>query len=174
MKVIFSEVQIEQRVREMAEQISRSYGDEPVHVIGILENGFMFLADLARRLTCPVVCEFVTMMTADIQETGHLPLRSIAYGPIRQVKGMHILLVDAIVDSGITLDHLVQQLSLKQPKTLRTAALVDREERRRVPFQVDYVGFPWEGGHLVGYGLEKDGLYRNLPYVADIAAEASS
>ena len=102
MKVIFSEEQIQRRVCELGEEISRNYGGEQVHVIGILENGFMFLADLVRRLTCPVWLEFATMMTADSQEAGHQPLRSI------------------------------------------------------------------------GYGLEKDGLYRNLPYVADIAAQASS
>src|SRR3970282_353262 len=104
----------------MGEEISRNFGKEQVHVIGILENGFMFLADLVRRLTCPVLCEFVTISATDTLAAGHQPLRSIGYGPIRDVEGKNILLVDAIVDSGITLDHLAQQLMVKRPKSVRT------------------------------------------------------
>jgi hypoxanthine phosphoribosyltransferase len=85
---------------------------------------------------------------------------------------MHLLLVDAMVDSGITLDHLMQQLTLKKPKSLRTAALVNREDRRRVALPLAYVGFTWEGGHLIGYGLDHKGLYRNLPYMASMSSNS--
>jgi len=154
----------------MGEQISGDYAGEPVYAVGILENGFMFVADLVRRFTCPVVCHFLTMETVDTQETGHQERRNIAYGHLPNVEGKNILLVDALVDSGITLDHLVQQLWVKKPKSVRTAALVDREDRRRVLLHLNYAGFAWDGGHLVGYGMEKGGLYRNLPYVATLDA----
>jgi hypoxanthine phosphoribosyltransferase len=171
LKIAFSEEQIQTRVRAMAEEISRQYDGEVVHAVGILENGVMFLADLVRRLSCPVVCHFLKMETVeDSVEAGHQPRRSILYGPVGNIGGQNILLVDMLVDSGITLDHLVQQMLLiHKPKSLRTAAMVDREDRRRVPFRLDYTGFPWVGTNLlVGYGLAKDGLYRNLPYVAEL------
>ncbi|MBI4461146.1 MAG: hypoxanthine phosphoribosyltransferase [Acidobacteria bacterium] len=169
MKVVLAEEQIQSRVREMAENISQDYDGEVVDAIGILENGFVFLADLVRNLKCPVVCHFLKMETVDTRGAeGHQPLRNIVYGPLGNVEGKNLLLVDAMVDSGITLDHLIQQLLFKKPKSLRTAALLDREDRRRVPLVLDYKGFTWSGGHVVGYGMEKGGLYRNLPYIAAV------
>jgi hypoxanthine phosphoribosyltransferase len=173
-KVVFSEEQIRGRVRAMAEDISRDHGNEVVHAVGILENGFIFLSDLVRALRCPVVCHFMAMEAAESKEPGHQAHQNIAYGPIGNIAGKNILLVDAVVDSGITLDHLIQILLSHQPKSLRTAVLVDREDRRRVDCRVDYAGFQWTGNRLVGYGLEQDGLYRNLPYVAEVPAEASN
>ena len=108
LKVVFSEEQIRGRVRAMAEDISRDHGNEVVHAVGILENGFVFLADLVRALRCPVVCHFLVMEAVEKTEPGHQTRRNIAYGPIGDIAGKNILLVDAVVDSGITLDHLIQ------------------------------------------------------------------
>jgi len=174
LKVVFSEEQIRARVRAMAEDISRDHGNEVVHVVGILENGFIFLSDLIRVLRCPVVCHFMVMEAVESTEPGHQTRRNIAYGPIGEIAGKNILLVDAVVDSGITLDHLIQLLLSHDPKSLRTAVLVDRADRRRVDCRLDYAGFQWTGHRLVGYGLEKDGLYRNLPYVAELPPDASN
>ena len=165
METAFSAEQIQERIELMAREISRDYGKETLHAVGILEGGFMFMSDLVRQLTCPVVCHFLKMQMADQQEAGHQPLRSIVYGSLGDVQDQHLLLVETMVDSGITLDHLTQQLLLKKPKSLRTAALVNREDRRRVALPLAYVGFTWEGGHLVGYGLDQNGLYRNLPFL---------
>ena len=167
MKVAFSEEQIRGRVRAMAEDISRDHGDEVVHVVGIFANGFIFVSDLVRALRCPVVFHFMVMEAAESTEAGHQTRQNIGYGPIGDIAGKNILLVDMVVDSGITLDHLIQQLRLRGPKSLRTAVLVDRQDRRRVDCPIDYAGFQWTGNRLVGYGLDKDGLYRNLPYVAE-------
>jgi hypoxanthine phosphoribosyltransferase len=134
-------------------------------MVGILDSGFVFLADLMRTLNCRVVCHFVKMEWID-SVLGAQPIRNIIYGPLSDFEGKNVLLVDALVDSGITLDHLVQQLLLKKPKSVRTAVLIDRENRRRLSFQVDYAAFTWEGDDLIGYGMERDGLYRNFPYVA--------
>lgn len=174
LKPVFSEEEIGKRVQGMAEQISRDYSSEPLHAIGILESGFIFFSDLVRKLTCPVVCHFTKMESRDTT-TGSQPLRSIVYGPITNVEGRNVLLVDVLVDSGITLDHLVQNVLLKKPKSVRTAALVDRENRRRLSFRVNYAGFAWSGdSQLVGYGMAQDGRYRNLPYVAAITSSNHS
>jgi len=167
LNVVFSEEQIGRRVRELGSQISRDYGADEIHAFAIMDDSFVFLADLVRAVTCPVICHFVKIETRDTV-LGAQPLRNITYSPVTDITGKNVLLVGALVDSGITLDHLVQQLLLKKPKSVRTAALVDREEGRRLPFRVDYRGFAWQGSLLVGYGLQKDGRYRNLPYVATI------
>jgi hypoxanthine phosphoribosyltransferase len=172
LETAFSEEQIQERIQLMGKEISKDYGQEPLHAIGILDAGFMFLADLVRKISTPVVCHFLKMEMADSQESGHQPVRSILYGSLGEVEGNHILLVETMVDSGITLDHLAQQLSLKKPKSLRTAALVNREDRRRVALPLAYVGFTWDGGHLVGYGLDQNGLYRNLPYLGAVSSNA--
>jgi hypoxanthine phosphoribosyltransferase len=166
LETVISAEQIQERVELMAREISRDYGTETLHAVGILEGGFMFMADLVRRLTCPVACHFLKMDMVDREEAGHQPLRNIVYGSLGDMRDQHVLLVENMVDSGITLDHLSQQLLLKKPKSLRTAALVNREDRRRVALPLAYVGFVWEGGHLVGYGLDQNGLYRNLPFLA--------
>ena len=174
LETVFSEVQIQERIDLMAREISRDYAGQTLYVIGILEAGFMFLADLVRRMTLPIACHFLKMEMVDSQTEGHQPTRSIIYAGLGEITGKHLLLVDAMVDSGITLDHLMQQLMLKKPKSLRTAALVNREDRRRVALPLAYVGFTWEGGHLVGYGLDHDGLYRNLPYIASMSSSSRS
>jgi len=172
LETAFSAEQIQERIQLMGKEISRDYGPETVHVIGILEAGFIFVADLVRQISSPVICHFLKMEMADRQESGHQPVRSIMYGTLGEVEGKHLLLVETMVDSGITLDHLAQQLALKKPKSLRTAALVNREDRRRVALPLAYVGFTWDGGHLVGYGLAQDGLYRNLPYLCAVNPNA--
>ncbi len=165
MEVAFSEEKIQKRVRQIAGEISRDYGEEVVEAVGILDNGFMFLTDLIKHLTCPVICHFLKVEAIDTMERGRMR-RNVVYSPLEQMQGKNLLLVDAIVESGVTLDHLVQQLLLKGAKSVRTAALIDRENKRHLHFRLDYLGFPWDGSHLVGYGLENDGLYRNLPYMA--------
>jgi len=173
LETIFAENQIQERIRLLGQEISRDYGEETIHAIGMLDGGFIFLADLVRKISSPVSCHFLKMEMMDSQQSGHQPLRSIMYGSLGEVEGKHLLLVETMVDSGITLDHLVQQLALKNPKSLRTAALVNREDRRRVALPLSYVGFTWNGGHLVGYGLDQNGLFGNLPYLAAMSSSSA-
>lgn len=169
MKTAFSEEQIQVRVRALAQEISRDYNGEILHAVGVLDTAVMFLADLVRRITVPVNCHFVRMASTDGLEAG-IPVRQIHFSAPGKIAGQHVLLVDTMVDSGITLDHLAQQLLIENPRSVKTAVLINREDHRRVQMRVDYVGFPWKGEHLVGYGLEQEGLYRNLPYLATIPA----
>ena len=166
-RTVFSPAQIGKRVKELSRQIARDFGEGDIHAIGILDSGFAFFSDLVRNFACPVICHFVKMEPVDTVMGTH-EIRTISYGRIGDIEGKNVLVVAALIDSGITVDYLVQQLLLQNPKAVRTVALIDRVDHRRVPFEVEYPGFSWEGGLLVGYGLDKDGRYRNLPYVATV------
>jgi hypoxanthine phosphoribosyltransferase len=166
-QTVFSPAQIGKRVKELSREIAKDFGDGEIHAIGILDSGFVFLSDLVRHFTCPVICHFVKMEPIDTV-VGTQEIRTISYGRIGDIEGKEVLVVAAMIDSGITVDYLVQQLLLQHPKSVRTVALIDRVDSRRIPFKVEYPGFSWDGGLLVGYGLDKNGRYRNLPYVATV------
>ncbi len=166
-EVLLTEEQIREKVAEMAGQISSGGNGRTLHVVAILDNGFMFMCDLVRHMAGPVVCQFVKIETVDRVEDGK-ERRHIIYTPSLDVKGKDILLVDAILQTGITLDHLVQQFLIKKARSVKTAVLIDRPEERRVDMEPDFWGFRLAGRFLVGYGLGYRDLYRNLPYVGDL------
>ncbi len=164
---VISETEIRRRVREMAKQINRDYQGKTLYAVGVLEDCFLFMADLVRALTVPVVCYFVRSQVRD-SESGLVAMREIMYIPPVDATGKDILLVNGILDSGVTLDHLCRSLLVQQPASLRTATLLDKAEDRKVDVPLDYVGFKVSGKFLVGYGLGYEGQYRNLPYLARI------
>jgi hypoxanthine phosphoribosyltransferase len=168
LKVVFDEKEIRKRVRELAKQINRDYAGKTLHVVGILENCFVFMADLVRALTVPVVCSFVRSQVRD-SDSGLVAMREIMYIPPVKAAGTDLLLVEGVLQSGITLDHLCRTLLAQQPASLRTATLIDKADERRVDVPVDYAGFTISGRFLVGYGLGYQEQYRNLPYLARIA-----
>ena len=168
-EVLLSEEQIQQKVAEMGAAISQFYGQKKVHVVGLLDNGFIFMADLARRLTCPAVCQFVKMETHDVTEGGH-ERRLVVYTPHLEVRNQDLLLVDCVLHTGVTLDHLIQQFRAKGAASIRTAVLIDKNDERHVELAPDFAGFQLHGRFLVGYGLGYEELYRNLPYVGTYGA----
>lgn len=170
--VILSEAQIQQKVAEMAAAISKVYGQRTLHVIGLLDNGFMFMADLARRLTCPVVCQFVKLETHDVMENGH-ERRQVIYTPRLEPRGKDLLLVDCLLHTGVTLEHLMQQFVAKGARSIKIAVLVDKTDERRVPLEPDFFGFQMQAEYMVGYGLGHDELYRNLPYIGRFAVSGA-
>jgi hypoxanthine phosphoribosyltransferase len=171
--VVLSTEQIQNRVREMSVQISQQLSGEldgrPLHVTAVLDNGFMFMSDLVRHMTVPVICRFLKMESRDLMEDGH-ERRQILHTPILGIEGSDLLLVDAVLHTGLTLEYLIQQLQRKGVRSVRTAVLIDKPEERRVDLKPDYWAFRVSGRFLVGYGLGHRDLYRNLPYVANIAA----
>jgi hypoxanthine phosphoribosyltransferase len=169
-EVVLSEEQIRKRVAELGVEIS-AQASGPLHVIAVLDNGFMFMSDLIRHLACPVVCLFIKMETHDLVEDGH-ERRHILYTPMVDIRGKDVLLVDAVLHTGITLDHLIQQFLAKGAGRVRTAVLIDKPEDRRVDYQPNFWGFQVQGRFLVGYGLGYQETYRNLPYVGDLGAAA--
>jgi hypoxanthine phosphoribosyltransferase len=165
---VYSEEQIQKRVRELAKQIDRDYKGRTLHVVGILEDCFVFMADLVRRLTIPVICHF---MKAEIHDTstGATAVREIMYTPKVEAAGRDVLLVNVILQSGVTLDYLYRYVLAQNPSSVRTASLIEKSEGRKVDVSTDYVGFKSKERFLVGYGLGYEEKYRNLPFVARLA-----
>jgi hypoxanthine phosphoribosyltransferase len=168
LRCVYSEEQIQKRVRELAKQIDRDYKGKTLHVVGILEDCFIFMADLVRRLTIPVICHF---MKAEIHDTseGATALREIMYTSKVEATGRDVLLVDGVLQSGLTLAHLYSYVLAQNPSSVRTASLIEKSGERKVDVSTDYVGFKSNEKFLVGYGLSYQEKYRNLPFVARLA-----
>jgi len=166
-EIIVREKDIRKRVRNLAKQINRDYAGKTLQVVGVLEDSFIFMADLVRALTIPVACSFVRLQMRD-SDSGLVAMREIMYIPPVDAAGKDLLLVEGVVHSGITLDHLCRTLLAHQPASLRTVALIDKIEDRKVDVTVDYAGFQLSGRLLVGYGLGGQQLYCNLPYIARV------
>ncbi|MGA2986632.1 MAG: phosphoribosyltransferase family protein [Terriglobia bacterium] len=167
LKMVISEKDIRKRVRAIAKQINRDYAGRTLHIVGILEDCFVFMADLVRALTIPVVCYFVRSQVRD-SDSGLVAMREIMYIPPVDAAGKELLLVQGVLQSGITLDHLCRTLLAQQPTSLRTATLLDKSDERKTDVPVDYVGFQLSGRFLVGYGLGLQDQYRNLPFLARV------
>lgn len=170
-RVVFSKRQIEKRVLEIAGRLNRDYKGKTLHVVGILENSFMFMADLVRSLKVPTFCYFVK---AEIHDTssGAFAVREIMFTPRVDAAQKEILLVDGILQSGLTLDHLFRSMLGQGANSVRTAMLVEKTDERKVDVATDYVGFKVDsktaGRFLVGYGLAYKNQYQNLPYIASL------
>ena len=159
-EVLISSEDIRQRVLELGHQISADYGDRPVVLVGVLKGSFVFMADLIRHLTCPVRLEFIgTKSYNGISSSGEVQLTKDLDKPIQ---GEDVLLVEDIVDTGLTLNYLQHMLAQRGPLSIRTVAFLDKPSRRRIEVQADYVGFVIEDRFVVGYGLDFDQKYRNL------------
>ena len=167
-KVVVDEKAIRRRVRELARQINRDYAGKALYVVGILEDSFVFMADLIRALTVPVVCSFVRLQVRD-SDSGQVAIREILFIPPVDAIGKDLLLLTGVLQSGLTLDHLCRTLLAQQPASVRTLALIDKMAERKIDVQVDYTGFPISGHYYVGYGLGYQGHFRNLPFLAQIA-----
>ena len=168
LRCVYSEKQIQKRVRQLAKQIDCDYKGKTLHVVGILEDCFIFMADLVRSLTIPVVCHFMKAEIHDIS-AGATAVREILYTPKVEAAGRDVLLVDGILQSGLTLDHLYSYVLGQNPSSVRTASLIEKSGERTVDVSTDYVGFKSNEKFLVGYGLGYQEKYRNLPFVARLA-----
>ncbi len=167
LKMLVEEKAIRKKVRELARQINRDYAGKTLHVVGVLEDGFVFMADLVRALTVPVVCYFVRSQVSD-SNSGKVAMREILYIPPVDAAGKDLLLVEGILHSGVTLDHLCRTLLAKQPASLRIAVLVDKTGDRKIDVPVHYAGFQLSGHSVVGYGMGYEGQYRNLAFLAQV------
>jgi hypoxanthine phosphoribosyltransferase len=172
LKIVVSEKDIRKRVLQLAKQINHDYAGKTLHLVGVLVDGFVFMADLMRALTIPVRCSFVRSQVRD-NNSGKVAVREIMYIPPVDAAGKDLLLVQGILQSGITLDHLCRTLLAQQPASLRIATLVDKSEERKVDIPLDYVGFQLSGRFLVGYGLGYQEQYHHVPYLARITQEGT-
>ena len=165
LSVILTADQIQQRVRELARDISRDYeGTADLHLICVLKGAFLFLGDLIRNMERPVTIDFMALSSyaKGTTSSGEVRLlKDLDYG----LEGRNVVIVEDIVDTGLTLSYLQGILRARSPHSLRTACLLSKPSRREVKVPIDYVGFTIEDRFVVGYGLDCAEQYRNLPYI---------
>lgn len=166
MRPAYSEDEIAETVKRLANQISADYGNEEILLVVVLKGAFMFAADLVRQLRPPVTVEFVKL--ASYRGTESLGTVAMVKDIETPVEGRRLLIVEDILDTGITLDFLVKSLAARRPKSLKVCALIDKKERRAADVRADYVGIECSCGFLVGYGLDLDEQYRNLPAIYEL------
>lgn len=163
-QVMISEEQIAQRIKELGKQISEDYKGEEILLIGILKGAVVFLSDLIREITVDAKIDFmaVTSYGASTKSSGVVRiLKDLDSG----IEDLNVIIVEDIIDSGITLHYLRDYLLGRKPKSLKICTLLDKPERREADITPDYVGFEVENKFIVGYGLDCDQKYRNLPYI---------
>ncbi|HXW08683.1 MAG TPA: hypoxanthine phosphoribosyltransferase [Vicinamibacterales bacterium] len=157
---------IQTRVREIAGEIEAAYPpDESIHLVGVLKGGFMFLADLARAMSARVTLDFIAVSSygKNVRSSGEVRLlKDLDTG----LEGRHVVIVEDIVDTGLTLTYLQDILRARAPRSLRTVCLLSKPSRREVAVAVDHTGFTIDDRFVVGYGLDYAEKYRNLPYIA--------
>ena len=169
-EVMISAEQIAERVRQLAAQISADYAGKRPLLVGVLKGSWIFLADLVRQLTIPVRCDFVRVSSYGMgTETSGEP--KLLLDVVEPVAGADVLVVDDILDTGISVAWLLDHLRKKNPASLRMCVLLDKSERRRVPVPGDYVGFQIPDRFVVGYGLDCGEQFRELPYVGHVKGD---
>ncbi len=162
--VVVSESQIHQRIGELAAQVSADYGDRELLLVGVLKGAVMFMADFARALTRPLTMEFMAVSSYG-QSTNSSGVVRILKDLDRDIAGQHVLVIEDIIDSGLTLSWLLRNLRSRQPASVEVVALLRKPDAMRVDIPVRYVGFDIPDAFVVGYGLDFAERYRDLPYV---------
>ena len=169
-KVLVPEEDVAKRIKELGEQISKDYAGKEVHLICILKGGVFFACELAKRITVPVSLDFMQVSSygSGTVSSGTVQIKKDLDEPL---KDENVIIVEDIIDSGNTLSRLVPMLQERGPKDLRICTLLSKPERREVEIDVAYNGFEIPDKFVVGYGLDYDQHYRNLPYVGVIESE---
>jgi hypoxanthine phosphoribosyltransferase len=163
---VISAEQIQKRVKELARQISDDYKGQTIQILAVLENAFMFQADLVRSLEVPVVCQFIKPKYTRPEAGSGSDVMEIFFSHEPDIPGKHILLVEGLVHSGVTSEFLMNDLRARGAASVKLVTLLDRQAARRVPLQPDYFGFLVDETFLVGYGLGAvEQTNRNLPYL---------
>ncbi|MCB9567872.1 MAG: hypoxanthine phosphoribosyltransferase [Myxococcales bacterium] len=169
-RVILSEETIQRRVAELGAQIAADYQGRDLLVVGVLSGSFLFIADLVRQINLPLALDFIS-----VSSYGD---RTRSSGVVRMLKdlnqpiaGRDVLLVEDIIDTGLTLSYLIDNLRTRQPASLAVATLLDKKEARVVKIDTAYIGFECPNEFVVGYGLDYAGRYRNLPYIGVLRPE---
>ena len=163
-RVLLSEEQLQQRVRELGEEISKEYAGKEILMIGVLRGAVMFMADLARAIAVPVMIDFMAVSSYGTSTSSSGRVR-ILKALDEEVAGKHVLIVEDIIDSGLTLSYLVDNIKSRQPASVRICTLLNKPERRKVDLEVNYNGFVVPDEFVVGYGLDYAEKYRNLPFI---------
>ncbi len=166
-KELLSEEEVDRRIKEIGEQITKDYEGKSVHLVCVLKGGSFFMCELAKRINLPVSLDFMSVSSygGDTKSSGVV---RIVKDLDESIKDKDVLVVEDIVDSGRTLSYLLKMLGERKPKSLRLCTLLDKPDRRVVDVNVDYTGFKIPDVFVVGYGLDYDQVYRNLPYIGEV------
>ena len=169
LRQVIAAEQIQKRVKELARHISDDYQGQTIQALAVLENAFMFMADLVRALEVPVVCQFIKPRYSKQGNQGEIVEIFFSHEP--DIRGQHILLVEGLVHSGVTSEFLMNDLRARGAASVKLVTLLDRQSARRVALQPDYFGFLVDDAFLVGYGLGAvEQTNRNVPYLAATAS----
>ena len=163
-RTLITEGDVNKRIAEVAEQISRDYAGKQVHLVCVLKGGSFFMCELAKRITVPVSLDFMSVSSygGGTKSSGVVKIVKDLDEPLQDKE---VIVVEDIVDSGRTLSYLLEMLNDRKPASLRLCTLLDKPERRVTDVKVDYTGFEIPDEFVVGYGLDYDQRYRNLPYI---------
>ncbi len=163
-KPLFTKEQIQDRVKTLSEKISRDYADKDIVAVGILKGAFMFFSDLVRAIQVPLTIDFIVASSyLKTDTTGQV---KVHYDIKEDISNRDVLLIEDIIDSGTTLNYIRERVLARSPKSLKLCVFLDKRERRIVDVPLDYVGFEIPNEFVVGYGLDYDNKFRNLPYIA--------
>lgn len=163
-KPLFTTNQIQVKVKELADRISKDYTGKDLLVIGILKGAFMFFSDLVRAIEVPLALDFMIASSyVKMETTGEVKIHC----DIREdISDRDVLLVEDIIDSGVTLNQIRERMLARYPKSLKICVFLDKKERRIVDVPIDYKGFEIPNEYVVGYGLDYENKFRNLPYIS--------
>lgn len=169
-KVLLSTEEIQKRVEELGAQLTEEYRGKELLAVGILKGSNMFMSDLIRQITIPMQIDFMMVSSYGnaTESSGVVKIvKDLEYG----IKGKHLLIIEDIIDSGLTLKYLKQMLETREPASIKLCTLLDKPARREQHVNVDYVGFTMPDEFLVGYGIDYAEYYRNLPYIGALKRE---
>lgn len=155
--------QLSKRISELGAEISADFGDETIICIGVLKGSILFLADLIRTIDTPLEIDFLGV--SSYQGTTSTGVVRITHDLRGSIEGKNVLIVEDIVDTGLTLSYLLRNFESRNPKSLKVATLLDKPSRRQVDVPIDYIGFQIPDEFVIGYGLDYNELYRDLPYI---------
>jgi hypoxanthine phosphoribosyltransferase len=169
LRPLFDQATLKKRIAELGRQITVDYKGEHLVVVGVLKGSFIFLADLVRELNLPVSIEFIGVASYQgTSSTGHV---RITHDLASDISDKHVLLVEDIVDSGATVDYLIETFKVRSPKSLKICTLLSKPEAHRMHNHIDYVGFEISKEFVIGYGLDLDGLHRQLPDIMQVITD---
>lgn len=169
-RVLLTEEEVDKKIQEIGEQISKDYAGKQVHLVCVLKGGSFFMCELAKRITVPVSLDFMSVSSygADTKSSGVVKIVKDLDEPL---VGKDVIVIEDIVDSGRTLSYLLDMLQDRGPQSMRLCTLLDKPDRRVVDVKVDYTGFQIPDEFVVGYGLDYDQRYRNLPFIGIVEFE---
>ena len=167
LETIISKEKLKRKVKNLATQISKDYKDRNPILVGILKGSFVFLADLIREIKIPHEIDFISVASYGSRKRASGVVRLLKDLSIN-IEGKDVIIVEDIIDSGLTLNYIRNNLQTRNPKSLEVVALLNKKKRRKVKIPLKYVGFSIPNNFVVGYGLDYDEQYRNLPYIAKL------